>query len=328
MYKNIIKSILGLVIGGFFLYLTLNKKPLDEIFQSLSSARLNWVVISTICLLATFYIRAIRWKVLLESSDTQPGKYNVVHALVLGYLVNSFTPKFGEIIRCTVLKKSENIPTSVSLGTVVSERIYDILILVSGLIIILYLEMDRLGNVVVGLKQSLAYAVSNNTLTTILIITALTLVIFFAYRLSKKNKIAANVSNFFKETGRSIKMSFKIKNYKRFIFLTVLIWIVLILVNYSFLMALPETNSYSLYFATLVLFIGGVGWALPSPGGIGTTNFMILQLFVAFSLDETVGVSFGLLASGITFLVTVTFGALAIIYDQIRKRHLLNLRTE
>lgn len=328
MYKNILKSILGLVIGGFFLYLTLNKKPLDDIFNSLSSARLKWVIISVICLLATFYIRAIRWKVLLESSDTQPGKYNVVHSLVMGYLVNSFTPKFGEIIRCTALKKSEQIPTSISLGTVVSERIYDILILVSGLVIILYIEIERLGSVVTGLKRSVAYAVSTNTLSTILVISSVTLVIFLAYRLSKRNKVAATVSNFFKETGRSIKMSFKIKNYKRFIFLTVLIWMVLILVNYSFLMALPETKGYSFYFATLVLFIGGVGWALPSPGGIGTTNFMILQLFVAFSLDDTIGVSFGLLASGITFFVTVSFGAFAIVFDLIRKRYILKRGSE
>lgn len=322
MNKTILRTILGVVIGGFFLYLTLDKKPLDQIFTSISNARLNWVIISVICLLATFYIRAIRWKVLLESSDTQPGKYNVVHSLVLGYFVNSFTPKFGEIIRCTALKKSEQIPTSVSLGTVVSERIYDILILVSGLLIILSVEVNRLGNVVIGLKQSLAYTLNNSTLSAFLVILALAFIIFLAYRLAKKNKIAAGVAGFFRETGRSIKTSFKIKNYKRFVFLTVLIWIVLILVNYSFLMALPETENYSFYFAVMVLFVGGVGWALPSPGGIGTTNFMILQLFIAFSIDDKVGVSFGLLASGITFLVTVTFGALAILFHQIRKRYL------
>lgn len=323
MYKKIIRAIIGVTIGGFFLYLTLDKKPLGEIMTSLGNAKINWVIISTICLLATFYIRAIRWKVLLESSDTKPGKYNVVHSLVLGYLVNSFTPKLGEIIRCTALNKSEKIPTSVSLGTVVSERIYDILILVAGLFIIIYIEAEQLGGVVAKLKESVNLLLSNNTSATIIVITALALIIFIAYRLAKKNKIAASVSKFFKETGRSIKMSFKIKNKKSFIFLTVLIWIVLILVNYSFLMALPETEGYSLYFATLVLFIGGIGWALPSPGGIGTTNFMILQLFVAFSLDANVGVSFGLLASGITFFVTVSFGIVALVYDQIRKRYLL-----
>jgi len=323
MYKKIIRAVLGVSVGGFFLYLTLDKKPLDEIFSSLSNAKLNWVIISTICLLITFYIRAIRWKVLLESSDTQPAKYNVVHSLVLGYFVNSFTPKLGEIIRCTALNKSEKIPTSVSLGTVVSERIYDILILVGGLLVLLYVEIEKLGGVVKDLKESLSLLVSNNTAATIIVIVLLTLIIVVAYRLSKKNKIAASVSNFFKETGRSIKMSFKIKNYKSFIFLTVLIWIALVLVNYSFLMALPETDGYSIYFATLVLFIGGIGWALPSPGGIGTTNFMILHLFIAFSLDDNIGASFGLLASGITFLVTVSFGTIAIIYDQIRKKYIL-----
>jgi glycosyltransferase 2 family protein len=114
MKKNILKSLFGLAIGAIFLFFTLNNKPLAEIFASLKEARLSWLLLSVLGLIMTFYLRAFRWKVLLESSDANPVRYNVIYSLILGYFVNSFTPKFGEIIRCTSLKKTDKIPTSVS----------------------------------------------------------------------------------------------------------------------------------------------------------------------------------------------------------------------
>jgi uncharacterized protein (TIRG00374 family) len=325
MKNKIIKSFIGVAIGAIFLYLTLNNKPLDQIFNSLKEARVIWMLMSVLGLVMTFYLRAFRWKVLLESSDTNPIRYNVIHSLILGYFVNSFTPKFGEIIRCTSLKKSEKIPTSVSLGTVVSERIYDLLVLFLGLVAVFILEIDRLGNVLNSLINSLIQLFTKNALLGMSIITIMVIGIIALYYFSKRNKLAGRIKKFLSDLLTSLKMSLKMRKYKTFILLTVLIWLVLVFVYYSFLMSLPETNSYGLYFAIIVLFVGSVGWAIPSPSGIGTTNFMILQLFVAFSLNEQAGVSFGLLASGITFGVTVILGSLALMYHLIRqKRHAIS----
>lgn len=318
MYKKLAKSSIGIIIGGIFLYLTLNKKPLNEIFLSLSNANMLWIIISSIGLLVIFYFRALRWKVLLSNAGYDTTKYDVVYSLILGYLVNSFTPKLGEIIRCTSLKKYTNIPVSKSLGTVVSERLYDVLVLLIGFFIIVALEISYLGEVLKSLKDSLVFLIVSNYIITIITTILLILTIAIAYYLSKKNKVADRISKFFQELAISMKQSFKMKNYKSFILYTSYIWILLIVVNYAFLRSLPETADYSVYFASMVLFIGGIGWALPSPGGIGTTNFIILQLFIAFKLNTNVGVSFGLLASGITFGVTVGFGLLAVLFNQIK----------
>ncbi len=322
MNKSIIRAIVGIAIGAFFLYLTLDKKPMDEIFNSLAQAKIGWVLMSALALIVAFYLRAIRWKVLLENQNEKASTYNVLYSLTMMYFFNAFTPKLGEILRCTTLNKSEKIPTSVSLGTVVSERIYDVAILVSGVFAFLFFEREHLGGVSTSIKQSLALMMQNNTYATVAIVVVLALVIFIAYRLSKTNKIAARVSKFFKELGQSMKRGFKIKNYGKFIFQTILIWITLVFLHYSFLMSLPETDHHSFYFATIVLFIGGIGWALPAPAGIGTTNFMILQLFIAFNLDENVAATFGLLAAGITFMVSILFGFFAIGFDQLRTRYL------
>jgi glycosyltransferase 2 family protein len=322
MKKNIFKSLIGIAIGAIFLYFTLNNKPLGQIFESLKSAKINWLLFSVLWLIASFYLRAFRWKVLLESSDTNPLRYNVIHSLIVGYLVNSFTPKFGEIIRCTSLKKSEKIPTSISLGTVVSERIYDLLVLFTGLGVIFLIEIDRLGSIIKAFFSGIGSIFSRNALAGIGIIILVIIAIYALIWLSKRNKLAAKIKDFLSKMLMSLKSSIKMKKYKEFILLTIAIWIVLILAYYSLLMSLPQTNSFGLYFAIVVLFVGSVGWAIPSPSGIGTSNFMILQLFVAFSLNEQAGVSFGLLASGITFSVTVILGSLALIYHFFRQRRL------
>jgi len=98
------------------------------------------------------------------------------------------------------------------------------------------------------------------------------------------------------------------------------IWILLILMNYTCLLALPETDNYNFYFATVVLFIGGLGWAMPTPGGIGTTHFLILQLFLAYNLDPKTGLSFAVLSNGITFVYTIIFGLIALPIYEIRRR--------
>jgi hypothetical protein len=93
-------------------------------------------------------------------------------------------------------------------------------------------------------------------------------------------------------------------------------------------MSLSATSEFGIYFAVIVLFVGSVGWVFPSPGGIGTSNFMILQLFIAFRLNQQAGVSFGLLASGITFGVTVGIGSIALFYHFMMKKRLSQNITE
>jgi glycosyltransferase 2 family protein len=320
MKKILVKSLIGISIGVLFMYITLNNKPLDQIITSLKHAKINWLIISSLGLLVVFFLRALRWKILLESSNTRPGNYNVMYSLILGYFVNSFTPKLGEIIRCTTLKTSEKIPTSISFGTVVSERIYDILVLLLGLFIIFIFEVDRLGNLIGSIFFGIINLFKNHAPMAMVFLGLLIIGVYVLFYFSKKNALAAKVKVFLVNMTISLKQSLKMRNYKKFILFTVIIWTALIGVNYCFLMSLTETNSFGIYFAFVVLFVGSIGWVVPSPSGLGTSNYMILQLFIAFSLNEQDAVSFGLLVSGITFLVTVSFGVLAILIHTIKNR--------
>ena len=77
-------------------------------------------------------------------------------------------------------------------------------------------------------------------------------------------------------------------------------------------------KEFRIYFAFVILFIGGIGWVLPSPGGIGTTHFILLHLFLVFGHDEFVGATFGVLSNGLTFIITIAYGLIAILITLIR----------
>lgn len=319
MTKKIINTFVGIFIGAIFLILTFKDKSLTDIFSSIKDADMFWVAFNGLCLFITFFLRSYRWKVLIENAGAKAKTKNVFYSVIMGYTVNTFTPKLGEIVRCVSLNKTDDVKTSLSLGTVVTERIYDLIVLALGILFCFILEIDKLvflfsktfkDNGIVNFDKAYKYIIA---------FAVLGILLFGIYYLFRKVKMLERLKCFLLEIFKTVKKSFKIKKYKTFIFLTVCIWIVLILMNFACLKALPSTENFSIYFAAIILFIAGIGWALPSPGGIGTTHFFILQLFIAFSLDENSGLAYAILSNGLTLVFTWLIGIGAIITSLVRR---------
>lgn len=311
--RNIINAAAGLITGGFFLYLTLRNKPLDKILELISKARTDWILLAIGFLIIMFFFRAYRWRLLIRNSGKNPAIRNVSYSLLLGFFINSFTPRLGEIIRCTSLKKSSDIKVSTGFGTVVTERVYDLLILILAVLLIMVLEFKRLSNLLQEAKASIINTVSENYLILIFIILGLLLAATILVFLFKRFSIMKRIRTFLKDFLLTVKQTFRIKSYGIFTFQTLMIWLLMVLMNYCCLMALPSTDNLSLYFAFVALFIGTIGWAIPSPGGIGTTHFFVLQLFILFNMSPETGITYGLLVNGITVLFTIAAGLLIII---------------
>lgn len=309
---GILKRLAGLIIGALFLFLTLHEKPLAPVWESLAGADFLFILLSFVCLFVVFYLRALRWKLLIEETGHKPKSNKVFTSLLIGYFVNSFTPKLGEIIRCTALQKNSNVPVSVTMGSVMAERAYDLLILGVGIISIFLIELDRLQNIIDSTIGGISHIYGYRYIYIIPFFLILFIIAFIvSFRKLKKSErpIVKKIITFLQSMFHALKHGILLKKRLKFILLTFLIWLSLILLNYIYLLCLPETSGYSISFAVVILFIGGLGWALPSPGGIGTTHFFLLQLFLAYQLDANAGISFGILSNGLTFIGTLVFGA-------------------
>ncbi|WP_372751565.1 lysylphosphatidylglycerol synthase transmembrane domain-containing protein [Labilibaculum sp.] len=309
--KNILRNSIGLLIGAFFLYLALRKNPLGPVWKSLENVNYFYILLSFICLFVIFYLRALRWKLLLQEAGQDPKGSKVLTSVLLGYFVNSFTPKLGEIIRCTSLQKSTDIPVSVSIGSVMAERAYDLLILLIGILAIFWIEFEKLELIIDSTMRGISELGHNYTYLAGFALVLLILLYFFGIKRLKKSesKPIKKVIEFIQSMLESLKQGILLKQRFLFILLTLLIWSMLVLLNYIYMLCLPETSTFTIGFAVVTLFIGGIGWALPSPGGIGTTHFLILQLFIVYNLSTTAGISYGILSNGLTFIGTILMGS-------------------
>jgi uncharacterized membrane protein YbhN (UPF0104 family) len=320
MNKDIFKSLVGILIGAVLMYFTLRNQPLEDTLANLKTANPLWIMVSGIILGFIFLFRALRWNVMLDNIGYKIKNSHILYYTLYGYLINSFTPKFGEVLRCTALAKDADIPVPASLGSVIMERVYDILVLLIGLSIVGFLELERLGDLFneASLFVGEQFAGSGTKLMIAGLIGIAAIVI--GIYILKKIQLFAKVKNFVTELLQSVLSSVKMKRFPIFFLHTIIIWLLLILLNYVFLLAIPDTQDLNIYFAIVILFVGGLGWALPSPNGIGTTHFIILQLFLLFGFSESGAVTFGLLSNGLILIFTILYGLMALAIKAFGKK--------
>lgn len=312
MKKHLINAVVGLGFASIFLFLTLRNKPIDEIFSLLGEAHTGWIFASIIFLGLIFLLRSLRWQLFLSNSGETASLKNVSYSLLLGTFINAFTPKLGEVVRCTSLEKSTGISTSKAMGTVISDRAWDLVVLILGVLLVLLIESERLGSLVLASFRSLFDSLGNKLQNILLALFLIVLIIIIIWFLARKFGLADKIKKFGKGVGSTAKMTFRIKRSGAFTAYTLAIWAFMVLMNYACLKALPSTDELSLYFAVVALFIGTLGWAIPSPAGIGTSHYFILQLFIIFGLNEQSGIAYGILINGVQVIITIIAGALAV----------------
>jgi len=196
--------------------------------------------------------------------------------------------------------------------SVLAERTYDMLVLLTGLVVILFLELDRLQGIIDSTIGGIShiYGYRYFLAAPFVLLLIFILLLFSLKRLQGiQNRTVRKVVEFLHQMFSALKQGFLLKRAGKFYLLTLFIWLFLVLLNYCYLRALPDTQGFPAAFAVVVLFVGGMGWALPSPGGIGTTHFFLLQLFLVYQLNPQAGISFGILSNGLTFLFTILLGA-------------------
>lgn len=312
MKKHLINATVGIGFASIFMFLTLRNKPLGEIFSLLGEARPGWIIASIVFLGFIFLLRSLRWQLFLRNNDENTPFKHVAYSLLLGTFINAFTPKLGEVVRCTSLEKGTGISTSKAMGTVISDRVWDLVVLFSGVVIVLLIEYKRLGSLVVNSFRNAFSSISDGIAGILIVILIIISAIAIAWYLAKRYGLAEKIKAFGKGVASTAKTTFRIKRSRIFAIYTLVIWMLMILMNFACLKALPTTEELSLYFAAVALFIGTLGWAIPSPAGIGTSHFFILQLFILFGLSEQSGVAYGLLINGVQVVITLGSGALVV----------------
>ena len=318
MKQNIVKILKYLsffLIGILIFWLVYKDQDIKHIENVLSNdVNYFWIVVSILLGLLSHISRSIRWNLMIEPLGRKPRLLNTFLAVMVGYLMNLALPRMGEISRCGVLARYEKIPFTKLVGTVVVERLIDVLML---LILTVLVIITQFGQVLKFLsnnpqvnKKFHQVIYSPILIAGLLLFLAVLWVSRHKIRGSSLIKKAMGFVNQFIEGFRSIQ---NMKRKGAFIFHSVFIWLMYYLMFYSVFFSFGFT-SHILPLAALTVFVlGSFGMVAPVQGGIGAWHFMVMEGLALYGVDRTDGKVFALLAHGTTTLVLIVVGLISLL---------------
>ena len=306
-----LKFSLPLLAGLMLLFYAFKNVQLDDFLSKLNLTRYGWVIGSMLLSLVAYASRAYRWQLLLRAADQKVSTFRLTLAVFVGYLANLAFPRLGEVVRCVVLKKTNQIPVSLSIGTVVTERIIDSLVLFFFLTIALLLEFDLIVTYfenILSTHHIPLDGILHAALTLLMIFSILFLVI-----LRTNKSWSQRIKKMALEVLKGILTIKSIQSKSLFLTTTTVMWFTYFLMSYMIFFALEETSSLSLTAGFMLLVSGGIALALPVQGGIGTYHAMIAMMLGLYCIENTTGLFLATLLHSSQILSVVIFGGISLV---------------
>jgi glycosyltransferase 2 family protein len=303
-------SLLGLKVAD-------GENKWDYLKGTWDNAHKGWLAAMAVLSLISHVIRAERWRMLLSPVGFKAKLSSSFLSLMVGYLINLIIPRGGEISRSYNLYKLDKIPVVESFGTVVVERIVDLLCLILVIFISFAFESKKLFAFISTLP--LTTNTTSKFQVVLIVIPLIAICTIGFYWLFKKNakvnKVVTKIWTSFKHGMLSI---FKLERKGLFIFYSIFIWLLYFAMSYTVLQAFPATSSLG-FNAVLSLFaIGAIAMAAPLPGGTGSYHVLVPQgLFFLYNVPLPDAVAFTFIFHGWQTALYIVFGALSLILTSL-----------
>ena len=305
--KSYLKVLIPLSIGLFFIYLTINATTVEErklIANYIKNADYRFVLLSIVFGVLSHLSRAYRWQFLLSPMGYKPRFINSTLAVLIAYIANLGIPRSGEILRATTLSSYEKIPFEKTFGTIIAERLVDLVLLIGFIFIALSLQYDLIWKVLREKKIAPA---------TILFGFAFLLIVALGLRmLFKKNPSALvlKIKSFLKGLVEGILSIRSMPNKGAFLIHTVFIWLMYLAMFYVIKWTVPETSTLGLNSLLPAFVIGGLTISATN-GGIGIYPFSVALMLGAFGISNESGLAFGWIMWTSQTLMIIVFGSLS-----------------
>ena len=305
--KKTLKTTLPIALGVFLVWYSYNAtSPEDrqQILHYIKEADLFWVGLSVLIGILSHISRAIRWNYLLEPLGYRPRVSNNVLIILMAYFANLGIPRSGEILRATALATYENVPFEKGFGTIVTERVIDVIMLLLIIAISLFLQTD----IILEFLQNKGF----NLMGTLSLLGAGILGFFIFMVFVKKStlRIAIKLKGFIKGLLDGVLSIFKMQNKWAFVFHTFFIWAAYIAMFWVIKFTVMETMDLSLG-QLLVAFVAGAFAMSATNGGIGLYPIAVSKSLAIFGIGAVSGDAFGWIMWIAQTLMVVVFGAIS-----------------
>lgn len=316
-----LKYTLLLSISGALMWYAMRGQDLSRIGHYIRTANYFWLVVTSLLTVLGYLSRAYRWQMQLNASQTPAPYWKVYHAMMVGYLANLVLPRAGEVIRCSVLRRSSGVPVQVALGTVVTERVIDVAVLLSLLGATLALDFKtfwKFANDQVFGGQVDALARNRTPLLLaalggLVLLGAAVYTLFHNLERLRQNTLFNKAVVFVKGLLAGVFSISKLKHKWLFLFHTFFTWFVYYLLDYLAFRCFPETYNLDARAALAVLTFGAFGMAAPVAGGIGPFHVLVQGILLVYGISKEAGIAFALVVHGAQTLLVVLLGGISFV---------------
>ncbi|MCF8254148.1 MAG: flippase-like domain-containing protein [Bacteroidia bacterium] len=327
--KKAIQYGIILLVGGLFLYFVFKDTNWTDLFQKMSSANLYWLALGVFISLISHWIRAYRATLLYDAMHFKISTTHSFYAVLIGYMMNYIIPRAGEVSRCAALSKTDDLPVEKSLGSVVTERIVDMFLLILVLGVIFLIQFDLISQFLKDTFENKNEIGQGNEFSwKFILLIGLIAIVILLFSLRKKLAQSSLVIRLFKMVqgfGDGLLSIRHVKNPSLFISLSVLIWIGYILMMYVCLFSLEATSHLNFVDCLTVFAIGTIGVVLPAPGaGAGTYHFFVMQSLLLYGVSKEDGIAYATMVHGIQMIVLLILGAIASIIVMGKQKSKIN----
>ena len=324
--KRIFRTAIGLVLAGVFLYFAFRGVNLQELWSTLLQVNVEWVIVLVPVGLASHWVRAWRWGYLLRPMKRATSTRNLFSAVMIGYMVNNTLPRAGEVVRAYVAGKLEGISKSSTLGSVVAERMIDMISFFFILCLVFFVYPNAL-NPFVDDAETLRPLFLIGSIAGIALFVLLFVKIDALERLVKplssilpqkyQPKIERLTSSFVSGFGVA-KMP---ETFAPVIGLSFLMWLLYALGMYVIFFAFDALVDLRLGFgaAVVLLTISTIAFILPAPGAFGTFHsFLTFALVKLYGVDNVTALGYTIVVHEVGFVTVAVVGLFYFLRDNFK----------
>ena len=331
--RGVLNFLFSIGLALLFLYLAFRGVDFSKVMEQVSDASLFWMLIFVATVLLGHYIRAIRWKIILHSVKPDAKMKNLFGALMIGYGVNCVTPKLGEVTRAIMLGRYEKLSKSSMFGTVIVERVIDIIALGLSVLVSAFLWSSSLYETFPWLESALYLSAA--------LMVIILLVIFLSVKLKEKfygvfiklvsklsQKIADRLAYIFDMLIQGFTSLKGTKNYILTVIVTIILLSVYALGSYLgfYMLGMQSVKHVTYSMAWIIMSISAIGVVIPTPGATGSYHALAIStLVLLFGFGETISAAYAFLTHIISYFVFIITAL--VMFFLLNKQHasLLNI---
>ena len=310
-----LKTFLPILLGVFCIYYSFKNINFEDFYKYFYQIDYSWVFVGIFLGALSHISRSYRWKFLIEPMGYKLGFINSILAVFSAYLINYTIPRAGDLARATLISNYEKIPFEKTIGTVVAERAIDLISILIIIIIGLLIEFERIS------EKIFHFLDNKNLFFLFKIAISITIIGCILFLIIKKSKFSKSINNFLKGLSEGLFIVFNMDKKISFIFHTIFIWLMYILMFYATSKAFVDLQDVS-FFQMMISFTLAALSIMFTNGGIGIYPLAVEESLGWYSINSITGLAFGWVMWLSQTMMVIIFGGLSLFILPFKNRNM------